>query len=117
MFFNRSKSKKHVIVENAWDNPAASFFEFSDDQGQAFTQLEVDDEGYVRLGDLTQAILRQQVQYISFHFDGTSEYPILTDGLKVKGLTSVSYHDYAIHLDDAKTFIARLRAYRASKGR
>ena len=89
--------------------PAA--YIFTDEQNEALTALEADANGMARLGDLTRRVLGEQVQYISYHFTGTAGRKVLTEGLRVDA-TGVSYHEYRIHSEDTREFIARLRTYR-----
>jgi hypothetical protein len=100
----------------AYPNPDESDFELSTEQQESFDKIEVDENSFIRLGEITHRIFGEQVQYISFHFDGSAEYVVLIYGLRV-GKLNGNYHSYKIHKEDALTFIARYRSYRRSKGR
>lgn len=93
--------------------PKRSDYALSDDEKYAFDRLSSDSEGYIRLADLTHAILHQQPQYISAHMDKSREgmTPFLMDGLRFT-LDDKSYHAYMVHKDDALEFMARVRAWR-----
>ena len=105
--------KKAQKLEAAPVIPAEAYV-FTDEQEKAFAALVIDVDGMFKLGDMARNVLGEQCQYVSYHFDGIANRPVLTDGLRVDNSAS-SYHGYRIHADDAREFIARLRAYRTAQ--
>lgn len=76
-------------------------------------EIEVDDEGYIRFGDIAINVLSQQCQYASRYLMGTIEgYPALALGLRLKGNPD-DYHFVRIHAEDTQTFIDRYKEHRA----
>lgn len=82
-----------------------------------FGKYEIDNDGFVRLGDIARGLLRRQTQYVSRFIDNTdSEYPNLGESLRLKnvfreGKGTGNYHDYMIHKDDIDTFVKRVKEY------
>lgn len=114
--FSIFKQIKPVVPEaEIWDNPAPGFYNLSEEQEVALAKIPREGNGFISLGEVTRNLLNQQVQYISFHFDGSADYPILTNDLQVEA-DGYNYHGYKIHHGDVIEFLARLRAYRSSKG-
>lgn len=105
--------KKARKIESAPVIPAEAYV-FTDEQEKAFAALEIDADGMFRLGDMARNVLGEQCQYVSYHFDGVANRPVLTEGLRVDNSGS-SYHSYRINAEDAREFIARLRAYRIAQ--
>jgi len=83
-------------------------------------KYEVDDEGFIRFGDIVSGLMGRQTQYVSRLIDGTdSEYPNFGELLRFKkvfmnGKGTGNYHDYMIHKDDIDEFIKRARKYYGS---
>lgn len=85
---------------------------FTETQQKAFDAIVPDADGYAKIGDVTHSLLNQQSQYITRYMDGSNpSVPTLVDGLRVD-VSSITHHEYRIHLDDAQEFIARVRAHR-----
>ncbi len=80
-------------------------------------KYEVDNEGFVSLGDISRGLIGRQCQYVSRLIDGLdSEYPNLGDSLRFKnvfrdGKGTGNYHDYKIHKDDIEEFVKRAKEY------
>lgn len=98
----------------AFPAPQPEDYVFTAAQQDTLAELEVNEDGMVRLSNITQGVLGEQTQYISYHFDGI-RVPVLTDGLRSNN-DSPSYHSYLLHKEDVPEFIARLRAYRRERG-
>ena len=84
----------------------------TDEQRSALAEVlaEADGQGMVRLGEITRRVFNQQVQYISYYYDGVGSAIVLTEGLRVQG--EISYHEYTIHKDDVLAFFGRVLAHR-----
>lgn len=80
----------------------------------AFDSLEQDENGMVKIGDVTHGMLNQQSQYITRYMDGSPKAPSLVDGLRVD-VSSDSHHEYTIHHDDVLEFVARVKAHRSHR--
>lgn len=78
----------------------------------AFESLEWDENGMVKIGDVTHGLLNQQSQYITRYMDGSPSFPVLVDGLRVD-VSSSTHHEYTIHHEDILEFVARVKAYRS----
>src|SRR3989338_5286644 len=82
-------------------------------------KYEIDNEGFVKLGDVTRGLLGRQTQYISRFIDNTdSEYPNFVNSLKFKNVFkegqekgSGNYYDYKIHKDSIEEFVKRVKNY------
>lgn len=80
-------------------------------------KYEIDNEGFVKLGDISRALFGRQTQYVSRLIDGTdSEYPNLGESLRFKnvfkdGKGTGNYHDYKIHKDDIDEFVRKVKEY------
>ncbi len=108
--FGRNKPKEPAsIVVPA---PTEKHYILTEEQEQTFAELPRDENGFVRIGDVTHGLLNQQPQYIAEYMEGVREgTPILTNGLRTN-IESSSHHDYTIHIDDVKEFVARVKAWR-----
>lgn len=84
----------------------------TEDQRIALAEVfaEADGQGMVRLGEITRRVFNQQVQYISYYYEGVGSAIVATDGLRVQG--GISYHEYTIHKDDVLPFFGRILAHR-----
>lgn len=102
--FGFGKSKN---VEQQQELPEVEIT-LTEQQQAAMDKLPVNEDGMVRLGDITFNVLGDQVQYISYYFTGTGQ-PNLVEDLRVF-TDSFSYHMYTIHQDDVMTFLRRLKA-------
>jgi len=84
----------------------------TDEQRSALAEVlaEADGQGMVRLGEITRRVFNQQVQYISYYYEGVGSAIVATEGLRVQG--GISYHEYTIHRDDVLAFFGRILAHR-----
>lgn len=84
----------------------------TDEQRIALAEVlaEADGQGMVRLGEITRLVFNQQVQYISYYYEGVGSAIVATDGLRVQD--GISYHEYTIHKDDVLPFFGRILAHR-----
>ena len=114
MFSIFNKKPQVVAEQPTFPAPEVQDYAFTDDQQFTLDNLGTNQDGMVRLADITQGVLNEQTQYISYHFDGV-RVPVLTEGLRTN-TDSPSYHSYLLHKEDVPEFIARLRAYRRSRG-
>lgn len=106
------KSKPEAKPVNAVKAPTEKHYVLTENQQAAFDELVPDEEGFVKIGDVTHGIMNQQSQYISRYMDGCiPSIPVLVDGLRVD-VTSFTHHEYRIHRDDVLEFVARVRAQR-----
>lgn len=107
MFFGKKKQSesKGAKVPSCWD------YELTEAQQLAMKALESDADGFVKMGDVARNMLNQQAQYVSEYFDGSSDRPVLTEGLRTD-ISSVTYHGYRIHREDVHEFVARVTAWR-----
>ena len=77
----------------------------------------MDEEGFVKLGDIARGELKRQTQYISRFIDNTDpEYPNLGESLKFKNVFreekgTGNYYDYKIHKDNIEEFVRRVKEY------
>ena len=93
--------------------------ESSNKQEKYLGKYEIDNEGFVYLGDIARGLLGMQCQYASRYLDGAFpalEYPNFGESLKLKNVfrdskPTGSYHDYKIHKDDIETFVKRVKEY------
>lgn len=109
MFKLFSKTEKVAPVA---PSPAVEDIVLSAEQQKAFDVLVPDEDGFVRIGNVTHGLLREQSQYITRYMDGSNpRVPVLVDGLRVD-VSSSSHHEYRIHRDDAIQFISRVKAHR-----
>lgn len=80
-------------------------------------KYEIDEEGFVNLGDIARGLIGRQSQYISRFIDKLDpQYPNLGDSLRLKNVFKEdkgtgSYHDYKIHKDDIEEFVKRVKDY------
>lgn len=109
MFNFFAKAEKPSVV--SVPAPAEKDYTLTAEEQKAFDALVADENGFVRIGDVTHGLLHQQSQYISRYMDGSKSSPVLVDGLRVD-VSSSTHHEYRIHLDDAIEFTARVRAFR-----
>lgn len=112
MFNIFGRNKPQVATAVVIPAPAERHYLLTNEQGQTFEKLPRDENGFVRIGDFTHGLLNQQSQYIAEHMDGVRERtPVLTEGLRTN-IESSSHHQYTIHIDDVKEFVARVKAWR-----
>lgn len=92
--------------------PTEKDYAMTAEDEQTFANLPRDENGFVRIGDVTHGFLHQQSQYIVEYMDNVREgTPVLTNGLRTN-IKSSSHHEYTIHVDDVKEFVARVKAWR-----
>jgi hypothetical protein len=88
--------------QNFFEQPEGDNFEFND----------VDKEGFVRFGDVSDRFIpRMQVQYSSRYLNGLAGSPNLGEGLRIKQCGVHSCHTVRIHKDDISEFVRRYREY------
>lgn len=72
-----------------------------------------DEDGYVKLGPVASHEFGMQTQYASYYlYEGMRGYPYLGEGLRLRGLDGISYHDIEIHIDDIPEFVRRMKEHR-----
>lgn len=93
--------------------PTEAHYALTEAEQNAFDSMTTDADGFVRIGDVTHGLLRQQSQYISRYMDNVDpeRSPFLAADLKIN-TESTSYHEYTIHKADVLEFVARVRAFR-----
>ncbi len=75
------------------------------------TMFNVDENGFVKFGDVSRKLMGKQCQYGSRYVDGAfGEYPKLGEGLRIEG-SSDDYHNMKIHKDDIDEFMRRYKEY------
>jgi len=85
-----------------FEQPEEDNFEFDD----------IDKEGYVRFGDVSDRFIpRMQVQYSSRYLNGLAGSPNLGEGLRTKNPGVAGYHSVRIHKDDIPEFVRRYREH------
>jgi hypothetical protein len=111
--FGMFTKKQAATVAVVIPAPTEEHYALTESQQNRFDSMTTDENGFVRLGDVTHGLLNQQSQYISRYMDNIdpNRYPFLADGLKIN-TESTSYHEFTIHKTDVLEFVARFRAYR-----
>lgn len=112
MFSIFGRNKPKASVELVIPAPTEKHYVLTEEQEKTFSELPRDENGFVRIGDITHGLLNQQSQYIAEYMEGVREgTPVLTNGLRTN-IESSSHHSYTIHIDDVKEFVARVKAWR-----
>ena len=111
-FFGK-KQDAATVAGPVVPQPTEAHYALTEAEQNAFDSMTTDAYGFVRIGDVTHGLLRQQSQYISRYMDNVDpeRSPFLAAGLKVNTESS-SYHEYTIHKADVLEFVARVRAFR-----
>lgn len=113
MFGIFSKKQQATTPTVIVPQPTEAHYALTESEQNAFDSMATDADGFVRIGDVTHGLLRQQSQYISRYMDNVDpeRFPFLAAGLKIN-TDSSSYHEYTIHKADVLEFVARVRAFR-----
>jgi hypothetical protein len=102
---------KTRINPNAWLFPNLEDYFLTENQEKALNKLTVRDDNMITLSDLSFYILGEQSQYVSYYFNSVNDSPVLTENLRTDS-SSYNYHQYFIHINDVREFLARLHAFR-----
>ncbi len=81
-------------------------------------KYKVDNEGFVRFGDIARGEMLTQCQYGSYYVMGDMpEYPNLGLGLRFRNFERAksNYHDLDIHVEDVPVLMERYIAHRKEK--
>jgi len=73
-------------------------------------RYEIDEEGYVKFGDIARGEMDMQSQYAARYVHGVLGDPNLGEGLRFKGNYD-DYHFMKIHHEDIEEFLKRFREY------
>jgi len=84
---------------------------FSDVELAEIETMEVDADGFVRIGEISNGWLGEQSQYVGRYFTGTIDgYPKLVEGLTYTGNPN-NYHSWKLRKEDVQEFIVRVRTH------
>lgn len=108
----KSSRKGETVPAVTFTAPTGADYTLAEDQEVAFNALVADNEGFVNIDDVTHGLMNQQSQYITRYMDGSNPtVPVLVEGLRID-VSSSTYHEYRIHRDDVREFVARVKAHR-----
>lgn len=114
-WFSKKAKPETVVAEKPVAQPTEEDYVLTADEQRVFNGMVANEEGMVKIGDVTHGLLHQQSQYISRHLDkSVAKVPFLGEGLRFDA-DAYSHHEYKIHKDDVLEFVARVKAVRRNR--